>query len=74
MLDYRNLSATQGPHSHFGPPLSCVELKFKDSEDLKNDGERAVGRLLVTGPAVIGGHAVADQIMAMTDENTLISP
>ena len=74
MLDYRNLESTQGQHSHFGPPLSCLEIKFKDSEGHMNDDDTAVGQVVLNGPAVVGGEAVADQIMAMTEENTLIYP
>ena len=74
MLDYRNLESTQGQHSHFGPPLSCLEIKFKDSEGHKNGDNIAVGQLVISGPAVVGEEAVADQIMAMTEENTLIYP
>lgn len=74
MLDYRNLEKTQGGKSHFGPPLSCVEVRLKDNEDRRAGDSTPVGQLVVSGPAVTGGHVVADQVMAVTDENTLIYP
>jgi len=74
MLDYRNLEKTQDGNSHFGPPLSCVEIKLKDNEDRKAGDSRPMGQLVVSGPAVVGGQVVADQVMALTDENTLIYP
>ena len=72
MLDYRNLEASQGKYVHFGPPLSSVEVKFKDSGEYKNEEGKSVGRMIVEGPAIVGGEVVTDQIMGMTEENTLI--
>ena len=45
---------------------------MKDLEAHRNEGGKAEGQLIVTGPAVVGGEVVTDQVMAMTEENTLI--
>ena len=65
MLDYQNTSAD------FGPPLSCVEIKLRDAADGKNSDDKALGELVVSGPAVVGREKVVNQIMTMTDRNTL---
>ena len=65
MLDYQNTSAD------FGPPLSSVEVTLRDAEDRRNSDDKAVGELVVGGPAVIGGQKVVHQIMTMTDRDTL---
>ncbi|KAK4696456.1 hypothetical protein P7C71_g1472, partial [Lecanoromycetidae sp. Uapishka_2] len=70
-LDYAKRNGESG---HFGPPLSCVELKLKDTGDRKSEGAKALGQLVVSGPAVVGGEVVCGQIMMMTDENTLAYP
>ena len=65
MLDYQNKSVD------FGPPLSSVEIKLRDAPDGMNSDEKALGELVVDGPAVLGGQKVVSQIMTMTDRNTL---
>lgn len=65
MLDYQNTSAD------FGPPLSSVEIKLRDVEGGKNSDDKPLGELVVSGPAVVGGEKVVNQIMTMTDRNTL---
>lgn len=65
MLDYQNQIAD------FGPPLSSVEIKLRDAEDGKNSDDKPLGELVVSGPAVKGGEKVVNQIMTMTDRNTL---
>lgn len=75
MLDYRNLEKSYGGKSPFGPPLSCLEIKLKDNGKRQAGDEKSpMGRLVVAGPAVVGGQMVTDENMAMTDENTLIHP
>ena len=57
LLDYR-LDDLSSKQSHFGPPLSCLEIKLVETPDQKIiDGGDPVGEVLVSGPAVIGGHA-----------------
>lgn len=56
MYDYRIGNSTS-KHSHFGVPLSSVEVKVKDTAALKTTEEQAVGELVVTGSSVAGGEA-----------------
>lgn len=37
--DYRRVDHKQGGHSHFGPPVSSVELKVIDTDSLRNTNE-----------------------------------
>ena len=66
MLDYHQSSSAD-----FGPPLSSVEIMLRDAADGKNSDEKALGELVVSGPAVVGGVKVVGQIMTMTDRYTL---
>ena len=74
ILDYAQRETGESTHSHFGPPLSCVEIRMKDTAESKSEGNRSVGQLVISGPAVVGGEVVADQVMCITDENTLAYP
>ena len=65
MLDYQNKTV------EFGPPLSSVEIKLRDAPDGRNSDEKALGELVVGGPAVLGGEKGVSQIMTMTERNTL---
>ena len=66
MLDYQDKSA------EFGPPLSSVEIKLRDAGDgCKNSDDKPLGKLVVSGPAVLGGQKDVYQTMTMTDRNTL---
>ncbi|CAD6576876.1 MAG: hypothetical protein ASARMPRED_007928 [Alectoria sarmentosa] len=65
MLDYQITSAD------FGAPLSSVEIKLRDAEDGKTTDDKAMGELVVSGPAVVGGEKVVNQIMTVTDRYTL---
>lgn len=71
IFDYSKRGHSEDGKSHFGPPLSSVEIKTKDTGDSHNQGAISTGQLVISGPAVVGGQVVADQIMCMTDENTL---
>lgn len=58
--------------SHFGPPVSCIELKLIDSPDRKvTDDSSSAGWLVVEGPAVVDGKTVVKSPMTMTEKNTL---
>ena len=65
MLDYQSTSAD------FGPPLSSVEIKLRDAEGGRNSDDKALGELVVSGPAVVGGETVVHHIMTMTDRSAL---
>ena len=73
MFDYRmaNESHATAP-THYGPPLSSVEIKLKDTASHKNtDKPCPEGQLIVNGPAVAGGTATVENMMKITDDNTL---
>ena len=66
MLDYRI------DKSHFGPPLSCVELKLVDApgHKISDDGD-VKGEILVSGPAVVSGERKLGVIGHIRDDATL---
>ncbi|KAL8848974.1 MAG: hypothetical protein Q9221_006005 [Calogaya cf. arnoldii] len=68
IYDYRRSDGEPAP---FGGPLSSVEFKLVDENGHKNSDEKALGKLIVTGPAVVGGERKVDRFMTMTDFNTL---
>lgn len=76
VFDYRvaELTSETGDEpSHFGPPLSCLEVRLLETGEKKwEKGKRQAGRLMVEGPAVVGERVeVDDVVMTMTDSNTL---
>ena len=71
MLDYRQ-TETPSKKSHFGPPLSCVEIKLVETPgyNISDHGE-PVGDIVVAGPAVVGGETELGVIGSMGNDNTL---
>ncbi|KAL8684912.1 MAG: hypothetical protein Q9224_006068, partial [Gallowayella concinna] len=69
VYDYRRDPAAD--YATFGGPVSSVEFKLVDEDGHKNSDEEALGKLVVTGPAVVGGEIKVDRFMTMTDFNTL---
>ncbi|KAI0122893.1 hypothetical protein BJ170DRAFT_642569 [Xylariales sp. AK1849] len=69
--DYRVHS--DGTGSHFGPPLSSVEVLLKDSGSHKTseDGQTIEGEITVRGPAVAGGVASLGVLGKIREDNTL---
>lgn len=57
VYDYRRGTTPLNKHSHFGVPLSSVEIKLKDTPQHKTTDEQAIGELIVTGSSVAGGEA-----------------
>lgn len=55
IYDYRRGDGPSNKHSHFGVPLSSVELKLKDTPQLKTSDSQSIGELIVTGSSVAGG-------------------
>lgn len=55
VYDYRTGSTPANKHSHFGVPVSSVEVKLKDTPTHKTTDEHTVGELVVTGSSVAGG-------------------
>ena len=70
IFDYQIRGAGVSKHSHFGPPLSSVEIKFKEADD-RTDVNGAIGRLVVSGPAVVGEEITVDRVMTITESSTL---
>ena len=68
IYDYRS---NDGEQAVFGGPLSSIEFKLVDEDGHKNSDEKALGKLVITGPAVVGGETKVDRFMTMTDFNTL---
>lgn len=70
MLDYREEAASK--KSHFGPPLSCVEIKLVETPGYTiSDSGEPVGDIVVAGPAVVRGEAEIGVIGTMRNDNTL---
>ncbi|KAL8992927.1 MAG: hypothetical protein Q9169_006733 [Polycauliona sp. 2 TL-2023] len=69
IYDYR--LGNDNEQAPFGGPLSSIEFKLVDEDGHKNSDEKALGKLVVTGPAVVGGETKVDRFMTMTDFNTL---
>jgi len=57
VYDYRTSITSGQKHSHFGVPVSSVEVKLKDTPTHKTTDEQSVGELVVTGSSVAGGEA-----------------
>ncbi|KAH7396423.1 hypothetical protein BKA66DRAFT_409850 [Pyrenochaeta sp. MPI-SDFR-AT-0127] len=54
IYDYRTGTTPLNKHSHFGVPLSCVEIKLRDTAQHKTTDEQSIGELIVTGSSVAG--------------------
>jgi hypothetical protein len=66
ILDYRSKSGD----AHFGPPLSSVEVCLMGEEaDMALDEPR--GRIVVKGPAVVGGKTGMELVGMVGGDNTL---
>lgn len=71
MYDYRVGDAPSNKHSHFGVPLSSLEVKVKDTPTLKTTEDRSVGELVVTGSSVAGGEASLGVNATFREDHTL---
>ncbi|KAL8751172.1 MAG: hypothetical protein Q9184_006148 [Pyrenodesmia sp. 2 TL-2023] len=69
IYDYRRDEGAE--QATFGGPVSSVEIKLVDENGNKNSDDKALGKLVVTGPAVAGGETKVDRFMTMTDSHTL---
>ncbi|KAL3423032.1 Long chain acyl-CoA synthetase 7, peroxisomal 1 [Phlyctema vagabunda] len=70
MYDYRITDPTE-KYSHFGAPLSSVEVFFKDTKDHKTTDESAAGEIVARGPAVVGGEAALGVSGRLLSDHTL---
>jgi hypothetical protein len=55
IYDYRRGVTQSNKHSHFGVPLSSLEIKFKDNGPHKTTDEQSAGEVIVAGASVAGG-------------------
>lgn len=55
IYDYRRGLTPSNKHSHFGIPLSCLELKLRNTPSLKITDEDLAGEIVVSGASVAGG-------------------
>lgn len=69
--DYRVLG--DGSGTHFGPPVSSVEIVLKDtgSHKTSDDGQNVEGQINVRGPAVAGGTTALGVVGKIREDNTL---
>lgn len=56
IYDYRVDDGSE-KYSHFGAPVTSVEIFFKDTKDYKTTDESSAGEIHARGPAVVGGEA-----------------
>lgn len=70
-FDYRITEYPNEP-SHFGAPLSSVELMLVDTTTSKiSDDRDPSGHIVVSGPAVVGGKSDLGIMGRIRDDNTL---
>ena len=67
--DYRVQGEGEG--SHFGPPVSAVEVLLKDAPGHKITDLNYTGEIVVRGPAVAGGEAALGVVGTMRVDNCL---
>ena len=71
ILDYRQIGAS-GEQTHFGTPLSSVEVKLVDSSFHKiSDDAEPAGNIVVKGPAVAGGEVNLKVLGKIREDKTL---
>jgi len=70
IYDYR-VGSSSSKHSHFGVPLSSLEVKVKDTPTLKTTEEHSVGELTVVGSSVAGGEAELGFNATFREDHTL---
>jgi hypothetical protein len=71
IYDYRREDTPSNKHNHFGIPLSCLEIKLRDTPQHKTTDERTAGELVVTGSSVAGGEVALGVNATIRDDHTL---
>ncbi|OBT67465.1 hypothetical protein VE03_03062 [Pseudogymnoascus sp. 23342-1-I1] len=69
--DYRVDPKEPGQYSHFGAPVSSVEVFLKDTKHRKVTDEEIQGEVVARGPAVVGGEASLGIVGRINEDNTL---
>ncbi|KAI1391434.1 uncharacterized protein F4822DRAFT_185847 [Hypoxylon trugodes] len=67
--DYR--VSGDGSSAHFGPPVSSVEVLFRDSGKYKVTDDNYTGEIVVRGPAVAGGESALGVTGTVRVDNTI---
>ncbi|KAH6686382.1 hypothetical protein F5X68DRAFT_15588 [Plectosphaerella plurivora] len=67
--DYRVTS--DAARSHFGPPVTSVELLLRDTKTHKTTDDKYEGEIIARGPSVSGGEAGLGVAGRISDDNTL---
>lgn len=71
VFDYR-VAEDISHNSHYGSPLSSLELKLVDTAHSKiQDEGDPIGQVVVTGPAVVGGEAPLPVVGRIREDGTL---
>lgn len=71
VYDYRRGLTSPNKHSHFGVPVSSVELKLKDNASHKTTDDQVVGEIMATGFSVAGGQASLGVNGTFQEDHTL---
>ncbi|RDI84338.1 Pescadillo [Venturia inaequalis] len=71
IYDYRRDGGSKNKHSHFGTPLSSVEVKLVDTAEHKTTDDAPKGEIVVTGPAVSGDEVNIGVIGTFRDDKAL---
>jgi len=56
LYDYRVVKDSE-KYSHFGVPVTSIEIFFKDTKEHQTTDEQAAGQIFARGPAVVDGEA-----------------
>ncbi|KAF2465224.1 uncharacterized protein BDR25DRAFT_270752 [Lindgomyces ingoldianus] len=71
IYDYRRGTTPANKHSHFGIPLSCVEVKLKDTLSHRTTDDQCAGEVVVTGASVAGGETCLGLNGTFREDHTL---
>lgn len=70
VFDYRRTDGTEP--SHFGVPLGSVEIKFLHTDEKALSSPEPTGKLVVSGPAVVGGEVKLNVQMKMRQDGCVV--
>lgn len=70
VYDYRVGTGTE-EHSHFGAPVTSLEVFFQDTEQYKTTDKSSAGEIWVQGPAVVGGKMSLGVSGRINEDHTL---
>ncbi|KAF2496978.1 acetyl-CoA synthetase-like protein [Lophium mytilinum] len=71
IYDYRRGIGAQNKHSHFGLPLSSLEIKLVDTPSHKTTDDQSMGEIIVSGPSVVGGEVSLGVTGKFQNDHTL---